>query len=38
MQIKMQNAIGKMGEGHGPKAKSDMGTEALPGMDRAQQG
>lgn len=22
----------------GPKAKPDMGTEALPGMDRAQQG
>lgn len=31
----MQRAIGEMGDGHGPKAKPDMRTEVLSGVDRA---
>jgi hypothetical protein len=36
--MKMQNAIGEMGEGFKPRAKPDTKTEVLPGIDRAHWG
>lgn len=33
VQVKMQSAVGEMGDSHGPKAKPDVSTEVLPGMD-----
>lgn len=34
VQVKVQSAIAEMADSRGPKAKPDMRTEELPGMDR----